>query len=94
MKKIIYLIAATLVFSIQGVTIAAELTENIDDGDLNKLEEELCHNSIVTQILANNELEEQYVAPATGGGDDDDNPVSATPVQPISAQEVLLTFCS
>ena len=94
MKKIIYLLAATLAFSIQGVTRAAELTKNIDDGELNQLKDELCSNPEVTQILATNELDELYLPPATGGGDDDDGSATVTTVQPILEQEVLTSLCS
>ncbi|MDJ0692582.1 MAG: hypothetical protein QNJ41_29380 [Xenococcaceae cyanobacterium MO_188.B32] len=39
---------------------------------MNNLQQELCNNPEVTQILNDNTLDELYVPPATGGGDDDD----------------------
>lgn len=96
--------AATLAFSIQGVTIAAELTETIDNGDLNKLRDELCNNYAVTQILTTNELDEILYVETTsgtityGGGDDDDGGsftvISNPPPASISAQNGINILCS
>ncbi|MDJ0636258.1 MAG: hypothetical protein QNJ34_23965 [Xenococcaceae cyanobacterium MO_188.B29] len=103
MKKVIYLFAATLAFSIQGATIAAELTENIDNGDLNKLQRELCNNYGVTQILTTNELDEILYVETTsgtisyGGGDDDGSSftvISNPPPLSISAQDSINILCS
>jgi len=94
MPKIIYLSAALLAFSLQGVTRAAELTQSIDDSELNNLKQELCNNPEVTQILTNNTLDELYVPPTTGVGDDDDGNTALTTAQPISEHEVFILLCS
>lgn len=95
--------AATLAFSIQGVTIAAELTETIDNGDLSTLQNELCNNYAVTQILTTNELDEILYVETTsgtityGGGDDDGSSftvISNPPPASISAQNGINTLCS